>query len=198
MELTLSMSRSADADLDPRTSKFAKEDISSIPDYNIHNAEGIFKIPCKGGYVIFDNERGMGNTPNGRNILYRGCVAIMDMDKLIDCLPSMRAREQAGFQMIDYIKQGYGIASPLIDVEIDPYVDQESGVARFVGHEGRARLWAMQKLGVKEVPVQLQFVGYRARAVTNKEEFERWMQDGVKLEKSNRIVKHLFKDIQFG
>lgn len=195
MEIVLSRQ---DADLDLKASKYTAADIAALPEYSVHRAEEVFKIPAKQGWIVFDNKNGLGNTPNGKNILYRGCMAIMTMETLLDVLPEMRSREKESFEMLDYIKQGYGIASPFIDIEIDPYIDKESGVARFVGHEGRARIWAMSKLGVKEVPVQLQFVGYRARAITDKEEFEYWLNQGCKLQRSSRIVKNLFKDIQFG
>ena len=195
MEIVLSR---ATADLDIEASKFSPAEIATIPEYSLHRTEDIFKVPAKQGWIVFDNKNGLGNTPNGRNILYRGCVAIMSIATLLDCLPDMRSREKESFEMLDYIKQGYGIASPFIDIEIDPYVDKESGVARFVGHEGRARIWAMSKLGVKEIPVQLQFVGYRAREVTDKEEFKYWLNQGCKLQRSSRIVKNLFKELQFG
>lgn len=190
MELLISISREG--------KQYTPEQIEALPEFSIGHAESKFKVRGKQGWVAFDNVNGFGNTPNGQNVLYKGCVAIMDMEKLLSAFPDIDKREQASYEMLDLIKQGHSIASPFLDLDIDPFVEKEEGLPVFKGHEGRARMWALHKLGVKELPVQIIFLGYRARHVENQEEFKHWMNKGVKLEKSDKVASNLFKDILFG
>lgn len=197
MKVSISIAQSMGEE-DPSARHYTKEQIEALPEFNMGVSERAFKVRSKQGFIAFDNQKGLGETPNNRNIIYKGCVAILSIDKLLRVLPGMEERQRDSFKMLDLIKRGFSIASPFIELDIDSYVDGNKGLAQAVGHEGRARVWALHKLGVKEIPVQLQFSGYRARHVKDHDQFIAWLNDGLKLEKSSRIEKGLFKEVLFG
>ena len=178
--------------------KYSPEQIAALPDFSVQTAEKAFKLNSKQGYVVIDNKHGLGQTPDNQNVLYKGFVAWFETNKLIDVFPKMRQRETESFEMLKLMQDGFSIGNPCLYLDIDPYVDKEEGIAKLTGHEGRARIWAMNKMGVKRIPIQILFLGYRARHVENHAEFIEWLNKGVKLEKSEKVYQNLFKDVVFG
>jgi hypothetical protein len=160
---------------------YPPDDVDRLSEFSLKHAEGVYKLKGMHGWFVIDNKDGLGNTPNNQNVLYKGCMAIMNIDTLLYALPDIDKRDRDSYQMVDLLKQGESIASPFLDINIDLFVENEEGVPMFVGHEGRARTLALKKLGVKELPVQLQFIGYRARHVENRDAFKQWLNKGVKL-----------------
>ena len=179
--------------------KYTKQECDALPNFSVEVSEKAYKLPATQGHVVIDNAEGLGETPDGRNVLYKGFVGLIDIDKLMSLYPNMSDREPAAAQFVDLIKQGYGIASPMMHVEIDPFIDDATGPFKITGHEGRARTWALKKMGVKVVPVNFIFSGYRARHVNKvQEDFVHWIQLGVQPERSAKIVKNVFKEVLFG
>lgn len=147
------------------------------------NVDGSFTI----GKVAFDNEKGLGATPNGQNILYRGAVAFIKPSTFRKlALPADRT--ETGSSIIEKINNGNAIAVPWLDIDVigDPSNPTEVVV---VGHEGRARTDAFKALnGDAYMPVQLQLRGIRAHHLST--EFFDWIEEnGLTAEQSTVKVK---------
>ena len=196
MEIFISTAQSKVEEIPAK--RYTPDEAFALPDFSVGSAEKAYKLPAKQGYVVIDNKKGLGQTPDNQNVLYKGFIALMTPEALVDVMPDMRKRENASHEIIDIIKQGYSIGNPCLYLNIDPYIEKEEGIPKFTGHEGRARIWALRKMGVKEIPIQVFFLGYRARHIENQQEFLHWLNQGVRLERSHRVLPKLFKDIIFG
>ena len=96
----------------------------------------------------FDQEDGLGSTPNNQNVNYMGFVVFMRPSEFLALNPD---REQPPtLDMAAHIQEGGSIASPFLEVS------WENGRWRVRGHEGRGRMAALVELGRDEpVPVQM-------------------------------------------
>ena len=170
------------------------------------------------GDVIFDNQDGLGRVPNNSNIIYMGMVALMKIDTFLDIAADHEGqREGSAIEIRDLIKQGYGIATPWLEIDIDRIMDAEdnstesedddvvsraktllkskSKIGICTGHEGRARAIACQKyFGLTEIPVQIFFPGFRNRHVTD-ELISALQNNGIKKERASKIIIDAFSKV---
>lgn len=139
------------------------------------------------GAVKFDNERGMGHTPNSQNVMYKGAVVMM-LPSVFRRLATAADRSDTAGDMIKKIKDGESIATPWLDIDIIGEPSNPTEV-KVTGHEGRARADAFKALnGDVPMPVQLQLVGLRARNLSP--EFFAWIEkNGLTAERSSTKVK---------
>lgn len=148
------------------------------------NVDGSYTI----GKVKFDNENGLGATPNNANILYRGAVAWIKPN-VFRKLAAPSDRDDTAKEMVELINSGKAIAAPflLLDIRGDDLANPDS--VKIYGHEGRARSDAFKQLnGDVYMPVQLHPMSIRARDLS--EEFFKWIEThGIKAEKSASIIK---------
>lgn len=147
------------------------------------NVDGSFTV----GAVKFDNERGMGNTPNSQNVMYKGAVAMMK-PSVFRSLATAADRSDTSKGMIAKLEAGESIAAPWLDIDIIGEPENPKEV-KVTGHEGRARADAFKALnGDVPMPVQLQLVGLRARHLSP--EFFEWIEkNGLTAERSSTKIK---------
>lgn len=103
--------------------------------------------------VRFDNERGMGNTPNGQEIMYFGFIAMMT-PKEFRQLAAPLAEPVSLNKLRELYNEGRGIASPSLTIDAKSW--RTGGTDIYVtGHEGRNRCYLLEELGLgdTEMPV---------------------------------------------
>ena len=148
------------------------EEIHQLPDPSPSNFEGSYKV----GGVYFNNKDGMGAVPDNQNVEYKGFVGMMTPADFLKLAANHNGqREQSASDLLQTIEEGYPIGAPFIDISLADI--EEDGFAVVLGHEGRARMLAIQrlardgKLGLSEsteIPVHF-FLrdGLRSRHITD-------------------------------
>jgi hypothetical protein len=122
--------------------------------------------------VNMDNEKGIGATPNNREIDYFGLrvkMAPLTFLRMAHELTIDADTEQRVLSMAKYIKDGGPVGSPMLIIEIPgAWEDGDlSEDAKISGHEGRHRMEAIIKAeGNAPVEVHLLFPGLRRRHIT--------------------------------
>jgi hypothetical protein len=145
-------------------------DASTYPNPAPNNMDSRFRY----GKILFDNEKGLGNTPMGQNIEYGGAVCWMRPRHFLD-LAFPEDRMSDAKEILALMKEGQAIAAPFLqlDMEGEP---ASPGRVWVNDHEGRARTTACVLLQGQEcVPVQMTFAGLRARHLSP--EFFQWISD---------------------
>lgn len=138
------------------------------------------------GKVNFDNKDGLGNTPLGGNVLYRGAVAWIKPSTFRAMATAADRRGDAA-HLENLMRNGEAIAAPFVQLDLE-FADGKPTSALVVGHEGRARADAFRAInGDIFMPVQLDFYGWRARDLSH--EFFQWLNThGVTAERSKTRV----------
>lgn len=146
------------------------------------NVDGSFVVDK----VRFDNENGMGHTPNSANVAYRGAVAWIK-PSVFRSLALAADRSDTSPGMIKKLKAGEAMAAPWLDIDVIGEPNKPTAV-KVTGHEGRARADAFKAInGDVPMPVQLQLVGIRARHLSP--EFFKWIEEnGLTAERSDAKV----------
>ena len=147
------------------------------------NVDGAFTV----GDVKFDNESGMGSTPNSQNVMYRGAVAWMKPSVFRKLALAADRTKDAG-KLEQEMRAGKAIAAPWLDIDVIGEPDAPEAV-KVSGHEGRARADAFKAInGDVPMPVQLQLIGLRARHLSP--EFFKWIEEnGLTAERSSTRIK---------
>ncbi len=124
-------------------SKRSNEDVAKLPFPDFSNFEEAFRV---GSSLVFDNKDGLGATPNNTNVLYRGFVLMMTLDQFLSLAANHKGqREETANDLVEIIKEGYGISSPTLYLDFD----EDTNIPFVEGHEGRGRCLAIIKL-IKE------------------------------------------------
>lgn len=147
----------------------------------------------KVGSVIFDNEDGLGVTPNNKEIDYFGFTVIMKIDTFLKLAANHGGkREESANDIKELLNQGYGIATPMLYLKISD-LNEETMKVEVTGHEGRARVICCQKyFNLTKIPVHIMPTGYRSKHIT-KEVFDRINWIGIKPEDGGSPVKNPFE-----
>ena len=120
------------------------------------------------GKVLFDNANGLGATPMGQNVFYRGAVAWIK-PSTFRALAHSGDRSDDATKIAEKIRGGQSIAVPFLDLTLT--FDDDGAVKRVKvsGHEGRARSDAFALVnGNVYMPVQLHPSQLRARDLCEK------------------------------
>lgn len=129
------------------------------------NVDGAFTVAG----VAFDNERGLGATPDGGNVAYMGAVAMMRPSVFRRLARGGEDRSQSAAQLEALIRDGRPIAAPFLHIDYADDADPaDPGEVRVTGHEGRARSDAFRAVA-GDVPMPVQLLprgGRRARHLT--------------------------------
>lgn len=148
------------------------------------NVDDAFNV----GNIAFDNREGLGNTPMGKNVAYRGAVAWIKASTFQRLAPPSEDRLADANKFVKLIKNEVKIAAPFLEIDIieEPEAPQ---VVKVVGHEGRARVEAIKMIeGDVYIPVQLHPRGLRARHLSP--EFFTWIEEnGLQAQQSEKIIK---------
>lgn len=149
------------------------EDIHKLAEPTPENFEDRYRV----GNVYFDNHHGMGAVPDNRNVVYKGFVGMLTPKQFLQLAANHNGqREESAADFKQTISEGYPIGAPFIEIILEDIED--GGYATVVGHEGRARMLALNsfakegQMGLHEsskIPVHF-FLrdGLRARHITDK------------------------------
>lgn len=115
--------------------------------------------------VHYDCENGTGGTPDVGNIRYKGFVMVVTPGEFLSlCYPlpadAVRPKSAAFFDRC--IRDGIGISPPALYIDLVDETASRRG-PWIQSHEGRHRVQAMARAGVKEVTVQVHPLVKRAR-----------------------------------
>lgn len=119
-----------------------------------------------------DNKKGLGAVPNNQEIDYMGITVLMKPSVFLKLAYPLSQPKSVDY-IEKYLRDGGALGTPFLKVEIpDEYRDNEfTRSAKVVGHEGRNRMMAIQRVeGDDPVPVQIFTRGdnreFRARHLT--------------------------------
>lgn len=148
-----------------------------------HRIEGAFNVSG----VAFDNERGLGATPNNGNVIYMGATAWIKPSKFRE-YATASDRSDTAKELEQLMRQGRATASPFLLIDIDGEPEAPIRV-KVVGHEGRARSDAFKAIaGDVPMPVHVFPKGLRARDLPDS--FFAWIEKhGMMAERSTVAVK---------
>lgn len=170
------------------------DEIKSLPEFSRQSADEAYRITDR---LYVDNVDGMGATPDNQNVMYKGFVGELPLKLFIDMALASGDRVERSGPLKEKMLAGYGIGSPCFYIDVRPYMTEGDGKAVITGHEGRARVTALQELGVSSMPIQFFITGYRSRHIREVADFMYWLNEGLVDERGN-IHKHVFKKITVG
>ena len=169
------------------------EEILALPEFSRQSAEEAYRLTDS---IYIDNVRGIGQTPDNQSVMYKGFVAQLSLDWFLRmALPTNDGVERSS-ALIEKIKQGYGIGCPCFYLDINSYIKETPDLPVITGHEGRARCIALQALGLKTIPIQFLFVGYRARNVKSVADFTAYLNAGLK-DQNGVVRRDVFHQLYF-
>ena len=148
--------------------KLTQEEFAALPGPSADNVEGRFKV----GNVAFDNVNGLGNTPNGQNVIYLGFVAEMKPSSFLN-LATQADRSEDARRFVSFIRERVPFASPFLELSYNEQEWQDGKPLRAVvkGHEGRGRMVAFAEVNRPGTLIPVAFIlrnGGRARDLSPK------------------------------
>ena len=118
-----------------------------------------------------DNKEGLGSTPYNSNVDYRGLRVLMKPSTFLS-LAAHLSEPSSVDHIVKHMQDGGGLGSPflIVDIPAEYFEADFTGLnySKVVGHEGRNRMLAIQKLE-GDNPVEVHIFGYgeiRARHLT--------------------------------
>jgi hypothetical protein len=139
-----------------------------------------------------DNKRGLGSVPNNQEIDYMGFTVLMKPSTFLKLALPLSKPSSVDY-IEKYLKDGGALGSPFLTVELpDEYKEGDfTQMAKVVGHEGRNRMLAIQKVdGDDPVEVQIFTRGdrqeFRARHLTP--EIINHLNKGIRNESDTQVV----------
>ena len=169
------------------------EEIKALPKFSRQSAEKAYRLTDS---IYIDNVHGIGQTPDNRSVMYKGFVANLSLDTFKRLAkPSTDDHERAE-PLIEKIRDGYGIGSPCLYIDVDSFIHDTSELPQVTGHEGRARCTALQQLGVTTMPIQFLISGYRARHIKSVTDFHAYLNAGLVAE-TGVTYRNLFHQLYF-
>jgi hypothetical protein len=98
---------------------------------------------------LIDNEDGLGSVPFNANVDYRGLRVLMKPSVFLSLAASLESPRSVDY-IVQHMENGGALGSPFLIVDIpEKYFEGDfTGLnfAKIVGHEGRNRMLAIQKL----------------------------------------------------
>jgi hypothetical protein len=154
--------------------------------------EGSIKTIREDGRIVnnvIDNKNGWGAVPNNQEVDYLGLRVMMSPKTFIDLAAPLDG--EPSNEIFKHIQNGGKIGSPFLRIEIpESWTDGDLLMpARVVGHEGRNRMLAIEKvIGNAPIEVHLFFSqGLRNRHITD--DMKKMLNKGLVKEKSKSIVR---------
>jgi len=114
----------------------------------------------KVGKVAFDNEKGMGATPNNANIHYLGFVINITPSEFLN-LAAHGDRSGTAEQIVSKIKDRTPIGAPFLVIKYNEkaFGQGEPLHVEIVGHEGRARMTAIRMVNGDSTKIPVHMMG---------------------------------------
>jgi len=140
-----------------------------------------------------DNERGLGSVPYNQEIDYMGFTVLMKPSTFLKLALPLSKPSSVDY-IEKYLKDGGALGSPFLKVELpDEYKEGDfTQMAKVVGHEGRNRMLAIQKVDGDDDPVEVQIFTrgdrqeFRARHLTP--EIINHLNKGIRNESDTQVV----------
>lgn len=130
-----------------------------------------YTLPEKVTEYKVDNEQGLGSTPYNSNVKYRGLRVLMKPSVFLSLAAHLQEPGSVDY-IVKHLEDGGSLGAPFLIVDIpEEYFEGDfTGLnySKVVGHEGRNRMLAIQKLE-GDKPVEVHIFGYgeiRARHMT--------------------------------
>ena len=145
--------------------------------------------------VKIDNKDGAGAVPYNQDVDYFGLRVMMKPSTFLRLAAPLGQEHSA--ELEKYIADGGAIGAPFLEIKIPAEWDDGdfSKPAQVVGHEGRNRMTAIEKLE-GDNPIEVHIFprgGYRSRDITT--EFRAALVRGLQAEKATNVVAGpLFED----
>lgn len=167
---------------------YAKK-FGSVSDFTPELAEDNYKV----GKVTFSAASGLGSVPFNQSVYYHGFVGMMT-PSTFRALALPDDSKQRAASIVKLINDGYAVGIPFLQVDFKDFED-ETGPVKVVGHEGRARMIAVEMLnGDRPVPVHIFLMGgMRARDLTS--ELLAAVKGKLQAERSKKVVTSPFEDV---
>lgn len=169
--------------------QYTEQEFKDLPEPNASNIEGAFRV----GKTVFDNERGLGQTPNNQNVVYAGFAVEMKPSTFLR-LAAHADRKEDGQKFAKMMLDHVPFGSPTLYVDCNLEEWQEGTAELWIkvkSHEGRGRMWAFDEVnGNVAVPVHVFVAGLRARHLT-KEFFTQLRDKGFIPEDQPKNGHHL-------
>ena len=157
---------------------YAKK-FTNLPEFTPGKAESNYRI----GKANFSARDGLGSTPFGSDPYYFGFVGLLKPSTFLKLVLPHDDRHEDAANIRKLHNEGYALGVPFLNIKVD------DGVPRITGHEGRARMLAIQKINGDD-PVAVHFIlgaGLRARDLTP--EIIAKVKDGIQIEQSKEVIK---------
>lgn len=140
-----------------------------------------------------DNKNGWGAVPFNSDVDYFGLRVKMKPSTFLDLALPLEEQDRTSVEAIyTHLKQGGSVGSPFLEISIpDEWIEDENfyNPAQVKGHEGRNRMYALQKYQ-GDIPVEVHLIprgGLRARHLTP--EIVKELQNGMLKERTTTLVK---------
>lgn len=144
---------------------YTDDEKKALQSPNARNIDKAFIV----GKTIFDNQYGKGQTPNNEEVLYHGFVMEMkpsDFLKIVLKEDREQDAESIAKKMLENIP--YGSPMLFIKPNIDEWKSGQELSVKIVGHEGRARSLASQKInGDVLIPIHVILRGATKKDLTD-------------------------------
>lgn len=143
------------------------EQFDALPEVSASNIAGKFKV----GKVAFDNEYGLGATPNNQEVKYLGFAVELTPSQFLR-LAHQADRSDDAKKFAGFINDRAPFASPTFYLanNLDKWEKGEPLRVQVRGHEGRGRMWAIRDVE-GNVPIPVHVIpngGVRARDLNTK------------------------------
>jgi hypothetical protein len=175
------------AELGEPTRKLTQADFNALPGPSAGNVEDRFKV----GQVAFDNVNGLGNTPNGQNVVYLGFAAEMKPADFLN-LATIADRSEDAKRFARFIGERVPFASPFLELAYNEKEWEEGKPLRaeVKGHEGRGRMVAFDEVNGSNTMIPVAFIlrnGGRARDLSP-EFFKALRSNGIVQQDGGKIA----------
>ena len=139
--------------------------------------------------INIDNNKGIGATPNNRDIDYKGLRVLMRPKTFIRLAAPLNRQDATSIDFIkNKIESGEGIASPYLTIEIpEQWKDGSIEVpAKVIGHDGRNRMWAVEEEEGND-PIEVHLFFYNMKASDIKPEWIERLKKGMIMQGSSGV-----------
>lgn len=169
--------------------RYTEQQFNALKEPSPGNIEGAFRV----GKTVFDNENGLGQTPNNQNVIYAGFAVEMKPSTFLRLAAAGDRRDDAqkfAKMMGEYVP--FGSPTLYIDCNLEEWQEGTAELwVKVKSHEGRGRMWAFDQVnGNVPVPVHVFVAGLRARHLS-KEFFDQLRDKGFIPEDQPQNGHHL-------
>lgn len=156
--------------------KLTHKEIKKLPGLSRKRMASVFRLTDS---VFVDNEQGVGATKEHTQIKDKGFATLMPVEEALALFNGTPVAEEKVLQIKNSIVEGYGVASPRVFLDVEPYMSLSKKRCAITGAEGLEIVRALQECGVEKVPVQIYMLGYAMRHVEDKSDLLNQISYGV-------------------